>query len=240
MKQQPKWQYDETKQCGVDYSEQAVASAYDEQFKKFEDFEETARAIIDAVGLEKNSTVIDIGCGTGLFVLHAAKLCRKVYAVDISKEMLNICRRKAKEQGLGNIHYCHAGFLTYEHEDGPVDAVVSTKALHHLPDFWKSAALLRIRQILKPKGKFYLQDLVYSFEPKDYSKALSEWIEEVVSVQGPDFRPRIETAIRQEYKTFGWTMEGLLEKAGFEIETIDYQNDFLATFLCTKKTYKKI
>jgi hypothetical protein len=30
-------------------------------------------------------------------------------------------------------------------------------------------------------------------------------------------------------------MEGLLEKAGFAIENANYQDGFLATYLCTKK-----
>jgi cyclopropane fatty-acyl-phospholipid synthase-like methyltransferase len=235
MNKYPTWQYDEMKYSGVDFNDPAVASEYDERFKELENFEETAKQILETVGLSRGSTVIDIGCGTGLFVLYAAKWCKNVHAVDVSEQMLDICKTKAKQQGLNNIDYHHAGFLTYEHSDEPVDAVISTKALHHLPDFWKSAAILRIYKMLKPQGRFYLEDLVYSFEPGNYVDAISLWIEQIVNIQGPEFRPRMETAIRQEYKTFNWIIEGLLEKAGFKIENIDYKDNYRAGYLCAKE-----
>ena len=37
-----------------------------------------------------------------------------------------------------------AGFLTFTAPEEPVDAVLSSIALHHLPDFWKGVALQRI------------------------------------------------------------------------------------------------
>ena len=48
--------------------------------------------------------------------------------------------QKAKQQGLTNIQFHHAGFLTYEHLGEPLHAVVSQYTLHHLPDFWKLIA----------------------------------------------------------------------------------------------------
>jgi SAM-dependent methyltransferase len=77
-----------------------------------------------------------MGCGTGAFALHAAPYYRKIYAVDIARAMLGRARRKARKAGLTNIEFRRGGFLTYEHADDPVDAVVSVLALHHLPDFW--------------------------------------------------------------------------------------------------------
>jgi SAM-dependent methyltransferase len=57
-----------------------------------------------------------------------------------------------------------AGFLSYEHEGDPPDAVFTRNALHHLPDFWKAAALERIARLLRPRGVLLLRDIVYSFE----------------------------------------------------------------------------
>lgn len=58
-----------------------------------------------------------------------------VYAVDISPVMLGFASKKAGSQGMNNIKYCHAGFLTCEHSGEPVDVIISQLALHHLPDF---------------------------------------------------------------------------------------------------------
>lgn len=99
--------------------------------------------------LNANSTVSDMGAGTGAFALHAAKHCQKVYALDVSSAMLNRCQKKCGEMWLSNVLYCHGGFLTYEHEAMPAEAIVSIAALHHLPDFWKLVALTRAAEMLK-------------------------------------------------------------------------------------------
>jgi len=137
----PKWTYDEMKQTGVDYASVERVQRYDDMHRRFRDYEKDSDAIIKLLELDSNSTVIDMGAGTGAFALHAAKHCRKVYAVDVSSAMLERCQEKGEEMGLSNVLYCHGGFLTYEHEAEPADAMVSIAALHHLPDFWKLVAL---------------------------------------------------------------------------------------------------
>jgi putative AdoMet-dependent methyltransferase len=52
---------------------------------------------------------------------------------------------------------------------------------------------------------------------------------------GPSGQSESETHVREEYSTCNWIMEGLLDKAGFRVETVDYRDEFLAAYLCTKK-----
>ncbi len=47
-----------------------------------------------------------------------------------------------------------------------------------------------------------------------------------------------ETHLRDEYSTCDWIMEGLLDKAGFDVEVADRKDDFLATYVCTKMSLK--
>ena len=99
-------------------------------------------------------TVLDFGCGTGGIALNLTKYCKRVIGVDISSEMLDILKEKAKKQEITNIETHCAGFLTYNHDQSvKVDKIVSMVALHHLPDFWKSVALLNMAPILKKRGK---------------------------------------------------------------------------------------
>jgi SAM-dependent methyltransferase len=69
-----------------------------------------------------------------------------------------------------------AGFLSYEHEGDPPDAVFTRNALHHLPDFWKAIALERVARLLGPGGVLVLEDLVYSFEPGEADAAIARWL----------------------------------------------------------------
>src|SRR4030042_6304309 len=126
-KAEPGWQYDETKLCGVNYNDTWRAWVYDRCQQKFRDYKAESDEIIAALDMGKNQTVIDIGCGTGAFTIHAAKYFKKVFEIDISKAMLRRARKKAGILKLGNIKFCKGGFLTYKHDDEPVDAVVSVK-----------------------------------------------------------------------------------------------------------------
>jgi ubiquinone/menaquinone biosynthesis C-methylase UbiE len=236
MKNPPNWFYDEMKHAGVDYSDPAQVAVYDERHQKFRDYRKGAEAIIEALALGPEHTVIDLGAGTGAFTLYAAPHVKTVYAVDVSPVMLEHTRQKAGEAGLGNIVFCHGGFLTYEHQALPVDAVVSTAVLHHLPDFWKGVALRRVAQMLKPGGRFYLFDVVFPAELSGYESHFNEWVEGMAQAVGAEFAAEIESHIRDEYSTYDWVMEGLLTRAGFCIDSAVYADGLGgATYLCTRQ-----
>lgn len=231
----PRWQYDERKPCGVNYNNTWHAWSYDRSHRKFRDYEAEGEEIIAALGSNKNHVVMDMGCGTGAFAIHAAKFFKKVFAIDISNAMLKRARRKARKAGLCNIEFRNAGFLTYEHGAEPVDALVSVAALHHLPDFWKMIALRRLAGVVKAGGKVYIRDVVFSFDPDRYKYSIRAFIQKMVNHIAPGMKWELETHFRQEYSTFGWIMEGMLEKAGLQIESADYKDKYFAAYLCTKK-----
>jgi putative AdoMet-dependent methyltransferase len=232
----PKWFYDELKHAGVDYSDPAQVQAYDESHQKFRDYKKDAEAVLQALGFNVPPTVIDMGCGTGAFSLYAAPHCQKVYAVDVSPAMLAYTRQKAGQAGLDNLVCCPGGFLTYEHQAPPVEAVVSSAVLHHLPDFWKQIGLQRVAQMLKPGGRLYLFDVVFQSGQPDYVGRLDAWVESLAKAVGPEFGAQVETHIRDEYSTYDWVMEGMLTRAGFHIDGARYSEGANATYLCTRAT----
>jgi len=230
----PSWWYKEALHCGIDYADVEVALKYDAQHSKFRDFEKDALRVIEKLGLTQDQSVIDIGCGTGAFVLTAARHCKKVYAVDVSAAMLEVCRRKAIQSELTNLDYHCAGFLTYEHQGEPVDAVVSVAAFHHLPDFWKGVALTRIHSMLKPGGKFYLFDVVFGFPLTHYAEEVNGWVEGMRKNAGDSMADETATHIRDEHSTYDWIMDGLFERAGFQIEFKESEFPRCLTYVCRK------
>jgi putative AdoMet-dependent methyltransferase len=102
--------------------------------------------------------VIEFGTATGTFALEAAKCCRHVYAFDVSKTMLEYAQKKSVNQTVNTISFHQGGFLSYIHKDEKVDFIVTKYAFHHLPDFWKQHALVRMAEMLKPGGKLYLEE----------------------------------------------------------------------------------
>ncbi|KAF5412737.1 MAG: class I SAM-dependent methyltransferase [Euryarchaeota archaeon] len=231
----PKWTHDEMQQTSVDYASVEQVQRYDDVHQRFRDYEKDSDAIIKLLELDSNSTVIDMGAGTGAFALHAAKHCQKIYAMDVSLAMLNRCRKKGEEMGLSNILYCHGGFLTYNHEAEPADAMVSIAVLHHLPDFWKLVGLGRAAGMLKAGGRFFLFDIVFPSEATDLEDQINAWIRSIAERSGPELAAEAEIHIREEYSTYDWVMEGLLKRAGFEIESAEYGDGFQTTYVCTRR-----
>jgi cyclopropane fatty-acyl-phospholipid synthase-like methyltransferase len=219
---------------GVDYSDPAQVAVYDQRHRKFRDYRKDAEAVVSLLELNPGHTVVDMGCGTGAFALNAAPLVKTVFAVDVSKAMLEYCKQLAAQRSLPNIVFRHGGFLTYEHDADPVDAVVSTAVLHHLPDFWKYLGLLRIHRLLKPGGRFYLFDIVFPGSEQDIRRPIESWIGSLKKKVGPEFAAEAETHIRDEFSTYDWILEGMLTRAGFRIERVSRDEGFGSAYLCRK------
>ncbi|HEY9204476.1 MAG TPA: methyltransferase domain-containing protein [Candidatus Methanoperedens sp.] len=231
----PGWQYNEMQQVGTDYTDERQVKEYDLHMQKLRDVKKETEDIIKVINLNSGHSVLEIGTGTGSFAIEAARHCTKVFAVDISPGMLEFARHKARIQGVGNIEFHNAGFLTYVHRGEPLDAVVSQLALHHLPDFWKMIALRRIFEVLKDGGKFYLKDTVYSFEVGNYETFFNNLLDVVKGAAGEELANDLEIGIREEYSTLGWIMEGMLQRAGFYIDRVEYSEGFMAVYVCTKR-----
>lgn len=86
---------------------------------------------LQQTGLPKNATVLDAGCGTGLFSIWLAKAGYRVKAVDIASQMVEKAKADAtKELVQENIAF---EVNTIESVTGTYDAVVCFDVLIHYP-----------------------------------------------------------------------------------------------------------
>jgi ubiquinone/menaquinone biosynthesis C-methylase UbiE len=184
--------------------------------------------ICQQLGLTRESTVVDLGAGTGQFAIAVAPACARVIAVDVSAVMLDRLRAKVADAGLTNVEVVHAGFLSYQHQGEPAALIYSRFALHHLPDFWKALALTRLHGILRPGGALRLWDVVYSFDPVDAEDRLEAWCASAgagVDVEQDWSRAELEEHVRDESSTYSWLLEPMIERSGFHIEQASYSDD---------------
>ena len=183
-------------------------------------------ALLEGVGLGRESVVVEFGAGTGQFTVAAAPACARVIAVDVSGPMLERLREKVLDLGLTNVEAVQSGFLTYEHRGEPADVAYSRYALHHLPDFWKALALCRIHGMLRPGGLLRLWDVVYDFGPSEAEERIEAWCASGGdTVEAEWSRAELEEHVRDEHSTFSWILEPMFARCGFEIVEAEHSDD---------------
>jgi putative AdoMet-dependent methyltransferase len=227
----PDWYWDEFQHAGTDYSDAEEVRRYDQRMSQFRDVDAENREAIESLQLQSNDLLLEIGCGTGRLARSASKCCRQVIAYDVSASMIDFACQEATREELSNVKFLRGGFLSRPELEGLVDAVVSRIALHHLPDFWKAVAVARVFEDLKSGGLFHLTDVVFSFPLENHEERLQSWIDGMP----PDTSPLAVGHVQGEYSTQAWVMEGILERAGFSVESVEYSDDgMLATFIARK------
>jgi superfamily I DNA/RNA helicase len=113
-------------------------------------------------------------------------------------------------------------------------------ALHHLPNFWKMIALLRMAAMLREDGVFYLGDTVFSFPPCEFQTQIDAWIKWSAKPGGEGWTVAdFTTHVRDEYTTFAWILERMIEDGGFRIDTIKHLTNVTAEYICKKSRSSK-
>jgi ubiquinone/menaquinone biosynthesis C-methylase UbiE len=228
-----RWFPDELARAGPEHLDPSYVAGY-ERKAGFDPTDEVA--LLRELGLDKTHTLVDMGAGTGVLALAAAKVCRRVVAVDVSSAMLAVARDEADRRGVTNVELVQQGFLTYQHQGEPADFVYSRNALHHLPDFWKAIALERITAVLRPGGILRVHDIVYSFEPGEARNALEAWFARAAADPAEGWtRSELEEHVRDEHSTFSWLLEEMLERAGFEIREVRSRDAVYAAYVCVHR-----
>lgn len=203
---------------GVELSSAAAVADYD---RNQGSDSRRDRALLMRLGVTEGTELVDLACGTGSMVVEAAAMGARAHAVDVSEEMLQFTRRRAEDRGVTVLLH-REGFLSYRHH-GPADVVTTKSALHQLPDFWKQAALIAISDYMRPGGVLYIWDLIFSFRPRDYANHIERLLDNYGDAAGEGFsREDFETHVREEYSTYAWILEGMLDRAGFDVVSTQY------------------
>ncbi|WP_444891624.1 methyltransferase domain-containing protein [Microbulbifer sp. DLAB2-AA] len=96
--------------------------------------------------------ILEFGCGTGTTAICHAPHVQHIEAVDISENMLEIGRTKAREACIDNIRFTRGTLTEFNAEPASFDAVLGLNVIHLLPD--RSDVLAEAARILKPGGVF--------------------------------------------------------------------------------------
>ncbi len=101
--------------------------------------------------INKESTVLEVACGTGRVTIEVADQVKKVYAIDISSQMIDVARKNINEKGIDNIELSVEDAYSIPFDNDMFDIVICINALHNM--IYPEKALSEIKRVLRPKGK---------------------------------------------------------------------------------------
>lgn len=123
-----------------------------EQRKLWEDPER----ILGLVETRPSFAAADLGCGSGFFTLPLAEKVKKVYAIDVQKEMLAIIEQKIRKQKIRNIELVLSEGNKIPLENESIELLISVNTLH---EFDERARMVReMHRVLKPNGEALIVD----------------------------------------------------------------------------------
>lgn len=119
----------------------------------------TFERLIAAAGVQPGQRVLDVACGTGYFARMLARAVGSsgvVVGIDASPEMISFASHKAARLGNCSFQVGTAESLDFSAEQ--FDVVVSSLAMHHLPDDLQVVALDEMRRVLRRGGSLLVAD----------------------------------------------------------------------------------
>jgi len=127
--------------------------------------------------INKDETILDIGCGAGVDTLVAAIMVGskgRVTGIDLIPEMLKRARRNLKKTSLKNVTFQEGSAEQLPCPDGTLNIVISNGVFNLIPD--KAKALREVFRVLKPSGRFLLADQILMGEtPADTESMVKYW-----------------------------------------------------------------
>jgi ubiquinone/menaquinone biosynthesis C-methylase UbiE len=168
---------------------------------------------LKAIGLKmhhvnENTTVLDIGCGTGTLLSLYQKYTSKIFGIDLSSSMIKVARKK-----LGMETNLIIGSATkMEFKEHQFDLITCSFILHEVPQIVRMEILKEAKRALQNDGRILLID--YHPGPIKklkgiYSKLIITFFEFLAG--GDHYRN-----YRQFIKNGG--LPSLIEKLGLKIE----------------------
>ncbi len=144
--------------------------------------------ILACLPLGADATVADVGAGTGYFAIPMAARVKRVLAVDVSPEMLQLLRGKLSRAGAPrNIELVEGSADRTSLADSSCDLVFLANVWHEIEN--SGRVLEEMRRILKPGGTVGILD----------------WRPDVDRPPGPPIEHRVApAAVARTLETAGW------------------------------------
>ena len=157
--------------------------------------------------LTPQSDVLEFGCGTGGTAIKHASYVKTIRGIDISKNMVEIAEKQAKDANVDNVTFQCIGIDSLQAPKASYDVVMGMSILHLLPN--KDKVLERVYELVKPGGYFVSSTTCMG----DFAGTFLKYV--APSLSGLGIMPKLNVFTKEELKDS-------IQKAGFSIEE-EYQ-----------------
>lgn len=166
-KDKPVYIFDQGKGTNVD---EAVVTSFGEEWLKFSNFQnedinqfgDEYFDIADATIINKDTYVLDMGCGSGRFSRYLSSKVGFIEALDPSEAIWAAERLLC---GIDNVRMINAAADSIPFADNTFDLVMSIGVLHHIPD--TQMAMKNCVAKIKPGGYFFVY-LYYNLDNRGF------------------------------------------------------------------------
>ena len=188
------------------------------------------------LGIDKRSTVLDIGSGYGAITHSLSRFAGEVFSVEAIPERINFTQERLRQEGIENVHLVQASATALPLEENSFDLVVVNGVLEWVgewdltvdPRTVQTNFLKKIYRLLKNDGlllvgienrfglSYFLGNRDHSGLP--YTSLVPRAVASFMLKRNSLRHYRTETNTRKQYRTYTYTEGGyrsLLTDAGF-------------------------
>ncbi len=97
--------------------------------------------------IPKDSSVLDIGCGTGRFLHGLSRKCNMLYGIDLSERNIKFAKSIAKS--FNNIHFTHGDLISSKFGREEFDYATISFVIHEMPQIARIDFLRKASEIAK-------------------------------------------------------------------------------------------
>jgi SAM-dependent methyltransferase len=118
-------------------------------------YDQAISTMLRLMEVKQGARVLDAGCGPGVHTIRVAKENHQVFAIDISKKMLEEANVRVKQSGMSHlVEFQEEDLTNLSFPDASFHYVFSWGVIIHIPEIEK--ALDQLARIVAPGGKLAL------------------------------------------------------------------------------------
>ena len=136
------------------------------------------RVAVEKLELRPYDVLLDVGTGTGEIAIAAARICRQVIGIDVSRRRLKQARIKAEQARLENVVFSYGAFedpcAELDLSSYGITRILAVYSLHHLPDQLKRTSLVILADLLRRPGRIVIGDIMFFEDPNEHREHFDE------------------------------------------------------------------